>query len=146
MHWFDFLFYVFGVDWKVHATGESTFYLLEFGLKFKGVNGTIFMFMVHKILHYILKNATGIQYGIAFFQKTSIFRHLKCQILVQFVCWSSLIGVEIVFHFEFLWIVIKFERCLKFYSKWSTYYLGGGWGIFCYWDCSKFFWRNKFHE
>ncbi len=57
------------IDSKVDAGGEGMFCFLEYGLKFKTLNGIIFLFIVNKILHCTFKNASGIKYGTTFFQK-----------------------------------------------------------------------------
>jgi hypothetical protein len=68
---------VFDVNLKVDVSGEGIFYFLEYGLKFKTPNGTIFMFRVEKNLHYTFKNAIGIQYGTTLFQKKKCFKTFK---------------------------------------------------------------------
>jgi hypothetical protein len=39
--------------------------------------GQFFMFRANKVLHYIMKNQGGNQYGMAFFQKKIVLNHLK---------------------------------------------------------------------
>ncbi len=43
---------MFDINLKVDVSGEGIFYFLEYGLKFKTPNSTIFMFRVEKNLHY----------------------------------------------------------------------------------------------
>ncbi len=57
--------------------GQGTFCLLEYPIKFKTHNGLIFMFKTDKHVHCTIKNQMGDQYGLAFFQKTSIMNFLK---------------------------------------------------------------------
>lgn len=49
--------------------GQTTFCLTKFEVKLETKNGAIFMFRANKILHYIMKNKKGNQYGMAFFPK-----------------------------------------------------------------------------
>jgi len=68
---------VFDINLKVDVSGEGIFYFLEYGLKFKTPNSTIFMFRVEKNLHYTFKNATNIQYGTTLFPKKIYFKTVK---------------------------------------------------------------------
>ncbi len=43
---------MFDVNSKVDASGEGMFCFPEYGLKFKTLNGTIFLIEPNKILHY----------------------------------------------------------------------------------------------
>jgi len=65
-----------GVKGELEAYDAWILYLLEFKVKFRTRNGRIFMFHVDKVLHYIMKNQSGNQYGVAFFQKTFVFKYL----------------------------------------------------------------------
>jgi hypothetical protein len=60
----------------VDANGEGIFCILKYGLKFKTLNGGVFMFKVDRILHCTIKNAMGVQYGITLFQKNYVLKHL----------------------------------------------------------------------
>ncbi len=48
------------VDSKVDANGNGMFCLPEYGLKFKTMNNTIFLFKANKICITLFKNANGI--------------------------------------------------------------------------------------
>jgi hypothetical protein len=65
-----------GVENELEADGMRTFCLPEFKIKFKIRSGGIFMFHADKVLHCTMKNQSGNQYGVAFVQKTYVFKYL----------------------------------------------------------------------
>jgi len=74
---FTFSFFGFHLDLDMDACGEGMFCLARYGLKFKILYDNVFMFRANRILHYVVKNAIGVQYGIYnIFSKNSILKHL----------------------------------------------------------------------
>jgi hypothetical protein len=68
---------VFVVNLKVDVNGEGMFYFLEYGLKFKTPNGTIYKFKAENNLHYIFKNAIILASNMAqHFSKRNIFKNI----------------------------------------------------------------------
>jgi hypothetical protein len=65
-----------GVEGELEAYATRTLYLPELKVNFTTRNGGIFMFHVNKVLYYKMKNKNGNQYGVAFVQKTSMFKYL----------------------------------------------------------------------
>jgi len=64
-----------GVENELEANGTKTFCLSKFKIKFKIRSGN-FMFCADKVLHCTMKNQSGNQYGVAFVQKTYVFKYL----------------------------------------------------------------------
>jgi hypothetical protein len=62
------------VENESKVDGANTFYLSKFKIKIK--SGGIFMFGADKVLHYTINNQNGNQYGVAFVQKTYVFKYL----------------------------------------------------------------------
>jgi hypothetical protein len=64
------------VEGELEVNGVGTFCLSKFKVKFKTRNGGIFMCRANKVLHCIMKNQSGDQYGVAFAQNTNVFKYL----------------------------------------------------------------------
>jgi hypothetical protein len=64
------------VEGELEVDGIVAFCVPKFKVKFKTRNGGIFMFHANKVLHCIMKNQSGDQYGVAFAQNTFVFKYL----------------------------------------------------------------------
>lgn len=94
-----FSFFGFHLDLDMDARGEGMFCLPKYGLKFKIFYGNVFMFRENRILHCIIKNAIGVQYGIynvfskIFYFKTFDFLILSvtCEPLCFCGAWNNVL-------------------------------------------------------